>query len=361
MHRAGPILYDRKHGERRSIYVARGAVSVTGTITPGALAGCLDPGAVEAGLAARLLPAMPPRKPKRWTEAVTDPATRRAYARLLEGLSALTTQADGSPQKLRLTDEARAAWVAHYDAWGHRQAGADGEDAALLSKLEGAAARLALVHYVCESVARGEKAEGPVGLESVEAGIALAKWFYAESCRIYAALRESSGERQTRRLVEFMRQHGGRMTVRQLMRANSRRYPDSATAEAALQGLVDAGLAAWEDAPPGPKGGQSARPCVLCMTHDSTDTTDDGGEDGGDGCPTVPPDSTPPARENPEENEGSVGTVMRHAQSAATQNGPTTAAGVDKPDEVVSDAGPEPTPERGDAWEPADTHKVFND
>jgi hypothetical protein len=365
MHRAGPILYDRKHGERRSIYVARGAVSVAGTITPGVLAGCLDPGAVEAGLAARLLLAMPPRRPKVWTEAATDFATRRNYARLLEGLAALKTQPDGSPVKLRLTDEAAAAWKAHYDDWGRRQAGADGEDAALLSKLEGAAARLALVHHVCESVARRETAEAPVGLESVEAGVELAKWFYGESRRVYAALRESSGERQTRRLVEFMRQHGGRITARQLHKSNRSRYPTPQDAAAELDALAATGLADWEVTPPGPKGGRPTRTLVLrpVPRYPETDETDDDGANGGGPGDTPEPAPQPPKppgdAKNTEESEvsGFRGNGVRDGESTSPTPPPAAhARGVPGVSGYGADVDPEPNPD-----DAADTHALFDD
>src|SRR5262245_44499787 len=109
----------------------------------------------------------------------------------------------------------------------------------------------------------------------MQAGIDLARWFADEAVRIDATLRESEEERQSRRLVEFVRSHGGRTTVKQLQRSNSRKWSSSDLAKAALQGLVDIGLARWEEALSGPKGGRPTKICSLIPlpTIDDTDET----------------------------------------------------------------------------------------
>ena len=79
LHRAGAVVVDRKSGQKL-IRVPRASVSVCGGIQPAILTRSLSghngesvdgkgQEHVENGLLARLLLAMPPRKPKRWTEA----------------------------------------------------------------------------------------------------------------------------------------------------------------------------------------------------------------------------------------------------------------------------------------------------
>jgi hypothetical protein len=82
------------------------------------------------------------------------------------------------------------------------------ELAAAYGKLEGYAARFALLQHVVSRAARGADDLVPVGKESVEAGVALCRWFARESRRIYATLAESSEESDTRRLVEFLQSRG---------------------------------------------------------------------------------------------------------------------------------------------------------
>jgi hypothetical protein len=250
MSHAGPIQYDRKTGERRSVYVPRAAVSLTGGIQPGVLARALTPEHLDAGLAARMLLTMPPRRQKSWTEAELHPDTEAGFKLLFEKLRALEMHRIGDdlmPLPLALSLDAKKVWVRHYNHFARVQAAAEGEIAAALSKLEGAAARLTLVHYCTRQVMLGTRATDPILQSSMEAGIAMALWFTAEARRIYAMLSESPEERTSRRLVEFIRSRGGAITVRELQRANQVKYPTSAAAEAALESLVSAGLAHWEE------------------------------------------------------------------------------------------------------------------
>jgi hypothetical protein len=244
MHSAGGFAYHRKTGDRRRIVVPNAAVSIAGGIQPGILARVMAEDFLEAGLAGRLLMSMPPRPAKKWTELEIDPDTENRYHGLLDSLYRLQFDGDG-PHVLKLSPEAKAAWVRWYNAWSSEQATVEGPLAAAFSKLEEAAARIALVHHVVTHVDRCETDLGPVEVESVEAGITLARWFAQEARRVYALLAEDEGQRNVRQLVDFIRARGGKITVRELQRANGRKYHDAAAAEAALDSLVQAGLGRW--------------------------------------------------------------------------------------------------------------------
>ena len=103
-------------------------------------------------MAARRLMAMPPKLPKAWSEAEVDPDTESAYHDLLDKLRGLEFDAHPDrgrgPHVLKLSADGKAAWVAYYDAWAKEQSAVEGELAAAYSKLEGYAARLALLHHV---------------------------------------------------------------------------------------------------------------------------------------------------------------------------------------------------------------------
>jgi DNA polymerase I-like protein with 3'-5' exonuclease and polymerase domains len=356
MFSAGTVLVDRKTGPRPNLFVKRAAVSVAGGIQPGVLARALTQEFLDAGLAARLLMAMPPRRPKAWSEAEVDPETEKGYHDLLDKLRELKfdEHPDGGrgPHVLKLSPEGKAAWVAYYDRWAAEQAGAEGELAAAYSKLEGYSARLTLLHHVVTHVALEADDVRPVGPKSVAAGIALSEWFAAEARRIYTSLAESEEERETRRLMEFIRSRGGRMTVRDLMRANCRRYPDRGAAEAALGALVEAGLARWVEVPTTTDGGRPTKTAELVEPPDG-DPEDDppGAHDTNDAGPNSgggsPPDSGPPG--------SCVMRVMRHAQENCPEGGggPETAgdgqchtSGNDRTSSVIRVPGPHPE-ERG--------------
>jgi hypothetical protein len=274
---ARPWVYDRKTPERPTLFIDRASVSVTGGIQPGVLARQLAPEYFDCGLAARMLLAYPPRRPKQWSEAEVALEVARGYEDLLESLLRLKMAKDHggepAPQEVRLEGGAKAEWTRFYDEWAREQAAADGEVAAMLSKMEGYAARFALVHHVATHVAEeGEGEPAPVAPASIRAGVTLARWFAGEARRVYALLKESEDQRKARELVELIARHGGRMTVRSLMRANSYRYRTSEDAEEALEALAKAGLATREDGPAPQGGGHRSRTYVLNMTHDSCDT-----------------------------------------------------------------------------------------
>lgn len=230
----------------------------------------------SSGFGARLLLAWPPRKAKVWTEAVINSDTAAAYTTLLEamlGLQFRQHNGDDVPHHLTLSPQARTAWIGFYNAWGNKQANAEGNAAAAFSKLEGYAARLALVHHVAEKLFCGEDDLTQVQPESIQAGVELVKWFAAEAERIYSLLSESEEQGSARRLAEMIRCRGGNITVRDLQRSNPAKYETSDAAEAALNILVAADFGSWRVDEVGPKGGRPLTRFVLHPTPDKTDTT----------------------------------------------------------------------------------------
>ena len=174
---------------------------------------------------------------------------------------------------VKLTPEGKRAWIEYHDAHGAEQAELTGDLAAAWSKLEGYAARLALVVHLTHWAA-GRSAltdSGAVDEASMSAGVALSEWFKSEVRRIYAMLSESDEDSQCRQLVELVRRKGGSATPRDLMRS-SQKYAKAPEAELALAELVEAGLGRWEDVPTTSKGGRPTCRFVLADTVD-VDTT----------------------------------------------------------------------------------------
>jgi DNA polymerase I-like protein with 3'-5' exonuclease and polymerase domains len=296
MHRAGTIVVDRKSGDRKHYFVPRAAVSITGSIQPGVLARALTLEFLEAGLAARLLLALPPKRPKRWSEAEIAPAVEAAYRKTLKKLYALDFERNRDdelvPQVLRLAPDAKRAWVAFYDAWGAEQEAVEGELASAYSKLEGYAARFALLHHVVACVGREVENRRQIGVRSVESGVALCRWFAQEARRVYTILSESTPERELRRLVEWIQARGGTATAKQLQRSNSRKYPSAEAATQALDDLVAAGYGHWRHRPAERQGGRPTRDLGLDPTSDDTDETSPGGQENSSGSLAPPSDAT---------------------------------------------------------------------
>jgi hypothetical protein len=128
-----------------------------------------------------------------------------------------------------------------------------GDLAAVWSKLEETAARLALVHYLARW-AGGECIDATtLDVSSMRAGIELARWFGREAKRIYCILDETDDDRALRRLLEFIGRRGGSVTAREVQQG-CRWLKEPGAAEAALNELVKHGHGFWELTPPGQRG-----------------------------------------------------------------------------------------------------------
>lgn len=183
---------------------------------------CLGYGASGIRPGDPLLLTCAPRKAKQWTEADTDPNAEAELLRLFDRLYELepTINDDGEarPVLVRLNREAKTAWTTYYNAHANEQAELSGDMVAAWSKLEGYAARLALVaHFVRWAVNDPTLASlNILDAASMNAGITLANWFKHKARRVYALLDESVGERQQRRLVDWIGRKGGTVTVREV-------------------------------------------------------------------------------------------------------------------------------------------------
>ena len=241
-------------------------MSIAGGIQPETLRRALGREHFENGLAARLLLAFPPKQPRRWSEATVSEAVERELARTFDRLLALDFGSDADcrhrPIDLPLTPEAREVWIDFYNRHGSEQMELTGNEAALASKLEGTAPRLALIVQLVS-----DPNSMAVDEVSMAAGITLADWFGHEGRRVYGVLDESDEERDRRRLVEWIERKGGLATPRDVQ-MGCRWLREAGAAEAALDALAKAGWGGWRDLPTTAKGGRPAR--VFALSTPST-------------------------------------------------------------------------------------------
>jgi hypothetical protein len=277
MHNGEALTIDRKTGIPPTIHVPSASVSIAGGIQPGILARALGQEHHESGMAARVLYAMPPRKAKRWTEADVNADTEAAVAAVFDRLFGLTMEVDPEspalepdyrPRLVRLADDGKRAWVTFYNEHATEQADLSGDLSAAWSKLEGYAARLALVVHLTRWAAGDATLRDPARVDeaSIAAGVVLARWFGDEARRVYAILSESDDDRETRRLAELIRRKGGEVSGRELVQA-SRAFRTVADAEAALSALVEAGAGSWVTPEQRGRGGPKARRFVLSPVY----------------------------------------------------------------------------------------------
>ncbi|HYV36906.1 MAG TPA: DUF3987 domain-containing protein, partial [Gemmataceae bacterium] len=264
MHRAGSMTLDRKTEGQETVHVPRAFVAVTGSVQPGTLRRALTPEHFEAGLTARLLVAMPPRRPRQWSEMEIDPDTRQAVARVFDNLWSLKPEGDGDEQKpapVRLDADAKAAFVRFFDQHGAEQFDRTGNLAAAWSKLEGYCGRLALIIHLARWAAGDVLNE--IDAASIDAAVTLVRWFGMETERVYTVLSEGEQEQQNRQLLDWVRDRGS-VTVRDLQRAFPRLYPNAETAETALKQLAGTGKVQPITQAPGPHGGRPATVYQAC-------------------------------------------------------------------------------------------------
>lgn len=166
-----------------------------GTIQPGVIERTFGRDYRENGLLARMLPARPPRRTKRWTDAeISDwcyDTLRDTYAALLE--MDFGENPDGAPEPriVKLPPEAKKVWVSFYDEHAHAHAGTTG-DLAAFAKLEAYAARFALVVHCVRFVSREPVREFEIDAESIMAGVTLARWFANETRQLYGRFAETA-------------------------------------------------------------------------------------------------------------------------------------------------------------------------
>src|SRR5262249_87911 len=276
MHRGAPLRWDRKSAPESYIYVKRASVSATGTIQPGTMKWAFTKQYRENGLLARFLLAMPTPRKREWTEYVLEQGLSDRVHSCFERLYQLefAQSMPGKPIALPLQAAAKAAWIKFDNQHGEEKCGLSGQLASAWAKLEGYAARLALVLHCLRYAARAIPADADaavaqarkmlaVDVAEINAGVALSRWFAREAERCYDMLAENEEEMEQRRLIDWIRAQARPVTIRDLQRG-LRMYRSSAEgAEQALNQLVQDQQAKWVPAPGSVQGGRPRQACQL--------------------------------------------------------------------------------------------------
>lgn len=295
--RGGKLSVDRKT-KPKVTHVPRAALSLYGTIQPGALKRVLTQDFFDNGLAARLLLAMPPSPPKVWREAEVSPAASQAITiiveRLLELRHARDDSGDLKPVDVCMTPGAKTAFIEFYNEHGREQDDAESDElVAAFAKLEAYAARLSLIVHQVRRALEDPHAGNEVDEKSVKAGVEMALWFREETQRIYAMLRENATAHSLRSRIDWIELKGGSVSVRSYQKW--RKVKTSELAERELQAIVDMGRGRWEFKRGGPRGGAPSKLITLIRNGDRTNTPHGDGAQAGSGI-DVPGGSHPEGR-----------------------------------------------------------------
>lgn len=269
----GALTVDRKSGDSKTIHVRRACASITGTIQPGTLRRALGTEHLEDGMAARFLMAMPPSKPKEWTEGGIGAPLRERVKETFEALHELPESDElGEPVRVSLSPDALKVWIDFFHAHDAEAQPLTGPLRSAFAKLEAYAARLALIVHTVRSVSVHSPPADPLVLDpdSMRAGITLARWFGHEARRVYALLGVGDPAQADRKnLLDTVSKHGGRITANDLRRFSWRFKNDPEGAEAALASLVRDGFGTWDH-----RGGdRRGRPSSVFVLSDSLYST----------------------------------------------------------------------------------------
>ena len=243
---------DRRTDKRR-YRIHQPRVCVTGGIQPKILRRVLTEDFFERGLPARFLPAHPPMRQDKWSEAEVSDALRAHVLELFGELWLLQPESDDHgqqyPKLLSLDSDAHDEYIGYYNECGASAVQADEHEEAAWHKLSGYAARLALVGQLV----RDPDAETVTG-ETTRAACNLARWFGNEAVRIYASLAETQEQRDRREVIEFIERRGGAVSVRDTTHYYWRLKGNTEQAEFELNALAKHGVGKWEELRPAGRG-----------------------------------------------------------------------------------------------------------
>lgn len=276
MHGARELIVDRKTGDCKTLYVLRAALSILGSVPPGALRNVLGRSRFESGLAARFLFVEPYQRLRTWTERSIPKETKEAYADLIRRAWRIPVRSDERnalvPNLIDIDARAKERWVDFYNSNASMIFSAvDPNTEAAYSKFEGYCARLALVLHVATCIGN---ADSPISCsvtpETMEAAVTITEWLRLETLRIYGVLAENIDDAFQRRVLAYVRRKDGSITVRDLQRAGFAELRKATEAKGFLDALVKRGYGIWLE--PRGKGPNAGEIFKLVSAHSTPDS-----------------------------------------------------------------------------------------
>ncbi len=242
----------------------------------------MTPELLGSGLFARLALVMPDVPPRRWTDDEISEHTTRKYSDLIDTLSRFEfagkdVNGRGVPGYVSLSPDARELFIEFYNRNGEAIDVASENEGAVLSKMEGCAARLALIFHCC----RTSHTDSALSDEDLDAGVKVAEWLIDEASRVYRLLAESSPDAEIRTLhqqtIQIANSKNGHLTPSDLHKRNKSRWPSVEAARLSLDSLVSAGLGTWKRSTDGFRGRPTEFfvPKITPLTQQSDETHED--------------------------------------------------------------------------------------
>ncbi len=276
---------DRRSGD---IHVPMAACSVVSAIQPGILYRAMSQEFMDSGFLARFLVANPPPRAKQLRRDNADPEGKARYEKTkvryeaileyLHSLQPLGFHDDPKPGEdyygprpvvIDLTNEALDRYEPFYNEYSEKAVDSPDHIGAALSKLEQTPVELALVHQLATAADVGEQGCVEIGVESMEAGLELARWFTHEMYRLYQRMDSTDEEKQYIDEIDFIREQvatKGRLSASNFFKRFKKKYKKKTHSDDQLDKMVKAGLIALQEQPASADGGKPGKYIVLSGT-----------------------------------------------------------------------------------------------
>jgi len=267
-----PILVNRKT-RKEPLVVQQPFLCVTGCLPPDVLGELSDEQGREDGFVHRIMFAFPDPKPLAWTGTGVQPATRAAYAAVIEQLWHLPPRRDGEPGPLvrPFTPAGKRAWVEWIGShFAELNAPALGEELrGPWGKMQGYCARFALMLHECRLVC-GDGTPDGVDEASVYGAAALIEYCKSHARRVYGRLHSTPDDTRAVRAVAWLRKQGGTATDRDVLTGKVAGCKKAQEVDALIEDLRARGLVTVRETRP-PRGGRASKHITVVSTLQSSE------------------------------------------------------------------------------------------
>lgn len=247
------VIINRKN-RKEPLILDNPFVNVVGALPPDVLGELADERGREDGFIHRILFSMPDRVPNKWTDSEVMQSTIDEFERVFDGLWNLkaSSTGDGSPTPVIVpfTPSGKSVWVEWINDHYKEQEDPSFPDnlRGPWAKMEGYAARLALILHMCR-IASGEVTSEDVDEYSMTGAAALIEYFKSHAKRVYSRLKASPEEKRMMGAVEWIKRQGGKVTARDILRYKVAGVKSASDAKTLLRELESRGAGTLEEGP----------------------------------------------------------------------------------------------------------------
>lgn len=255
------ILVNRKNLPE-PIFLPCPFVNVIGCVPPDILGDLTDERGREDGFIHRILFSFPDPVHPLWTDEEISSSAWEGLYRVFDALWGIPDVVNDrgviEPIPVPFTSDGRSSFIEWHDEHVNESRPRTFNPALFgpWAKMEGYCARLALILQLCRFVCR-EATREDVDEKSVAGAAALISYFKSHTRRVYAKLRCTEEDKQVERTIEWIKEHEGRVTTRDIITNNVANVKKSSEAKELFELLRDRGLGTVKEETPSHGGSKS--------------------------------------------------------------------------------------------------------